>query len=73
MTFIVKLRLPERCLQIVRASVAEVYDDHLVLLNSDGRLAALFLLDIVESWSELADARPSALKTLRVYHHLRSA
>jgi hypothetical protein len=35
------------------ASRAEVHGDHLVLLDSAGRMAALFLLDIVESWKEL--------------------
>jgi hypothetical protein len=36
----------------VIVATAEIYDEHLVFLRSDGKLAALFLLDIVESWSE---------------------
>jgi hypothetical protein len=35
------------------ASKAEVHGDHLVLLDSAGKMAALFLLDIVESWKEV--------------------
>jgi hypothetical protein len=35
------------------ASRAEVHGDHLVLIDSEGKLAALFLLDIVQSWKEI--------------------
>ena len=38
--------------QIVVAATAEIYDEYLVLLDSTGKLAALFLMEIVESWSE---------------------
>jgi hypothetical protein len=37
----------------VTAASAEIHGEHLVLLDSTGKLAALFLLEIVESWSEL--------------------
>jgi hypothetical protein len=36
----------------VIAATAEIYGEHLVFLRSDGKLAALFVLEIVESWSE---------------------
>ena len=32
---------------------AKIQGDHLVLLNAQGKLAALFSLDIVESWNEV--------------------
>ena len=39
---------------IVRtASSAEIHGEHLVFLHADGSLAALFLLELVESWSEI--------------------
>jgi hypothetical protein len=37
----------------VLAARAEIRGEHLVLLNADGKLAAMFLLEIVESWSEV--------------------
>jgi hypothetical protein len=36
----------------VIAASAEIHGEHLVFLRSDGRLAALIVLEIVESWSE---------------------
>jgi hypothetical protein len=39
--------------QLVVASSAEVHGEHLVFLHSDGSLAALCVLDMVESWSEI--------------------
>jgi hypothetical protein len=32
--------------------VTHHHGEHIVLLNSDGKLAALFLLEIVENWTE---------------------
>jgi hypothetical protein len=37
----------------VLAVRAEIQGEHLVLLNSEGKLAAIFLLEVVESWSEV--------------------
>ena len=37
---------------LVYASSAEIHGEHLVFLHADGSLAALFLLEVVESWSE---------------------
>jgi hypothetical protein len=39
--------------QSFEASSAAIHGEHLVLLNPKGRPVALFLLDIVESWSEV--------------------
>lgn len=52
-TFIVRFKRPEISTQPVIAERAEIQGDHLVLLDSKGELAALFLMEIVESWSEL--------------------
>jgi hypothetical protein len=37
----------------VLATRAEIQGEHLVLLNSEGKLAAMFLLEVVESWAEV--------------------
>lgn len=39
----------------VIAAKAEIHDEHLALLNAKGKLAALFLMEIVESWSVLGN------------------
>jgi hypothetical protein len=51
-TYLVRFKSPELGNQLVIAQRAEIYDEHLVFLNSKGELAALFLLEIVESCSE---------------------
>jgi hypothetical protein len=52
--YIVKFRSPAPgVVQTVIASTVEIHDEHLIFCDSQGKLAALFLLDIVESWSEL--------------------
>jgi len=38
--------------QPVIADRAEIQGDHLVFFNSKGELAALFLMEVVESWTE---------------------
>jgi hypothetical protein len=53
-TFRVLLKPPSRALQHVVAVSAEIYGEHLVFLNSEGELAALFLMEIVESWNVIA-------------------
>jgi hypothetical protein len=39
--------------QLIIAATAEIQDEHLVLLDAKGKLTALFLMEIVEGWSEL--------------------
>lgn len=51
--FLVKLKVPEGAVHRVVAQTAEVYGDHLALLDAHGKLAALFLMDVVESWNEV--------------------
>ena len=48
-----KRATPSRAIQHVAASIVEVLGDHLVFLDAAGRLAAVFLLNPVESWEVL--------------------
>jgi hypothetical protein len=48
---------PELSTQFVTAASAEIHGEHIALLNSKGKLAALFLTEVVESWSELPSYR----------------
>jgi hypothetical protein len=45
--------------QTLVASTAEIHGDHLLLLNAKGQINALFLMDTVESWSEIPSRRGS--------------
>ena len=49
--YLISCQTPEISTQSVVAASCEVYGEHLVFLNSKGQLAAMFLLEIVESWS----------------------
>jgi hypothetical protein len=53
-TFLVLLR--SNVHQHVRATRVEVHGNHLVFLTAKGKLASVFLLDLVESWNEIAVA-----------------
>jgi hypothetical protein len=54
--YIVKFKSPAPgVVQTVSASTVEIHDEHLIFCDSEGKLAALFLLEIVESWSELSN------------------
>jgi hypothetical protein len=50
-TYLVALKSPNPPLQQVVAATVEVHGEHLAFLTTDGKLAALFLLDIVQSWN----------------------
>jgi hypothetical protein len=52
-TYIVRFKPPQIGVQLVTASRAEIQGEHIALLNANGQLAALLLLDIVESWMVL--------------------
>jgi hypothetical protein len=52
-TYIVRFKQPEGSAEIFVASSAEIHGDHIVLVNSNGQLAALLLLEFVESWIEV--------------------
>jgi hypothetical protein len=49
--YLVSCKTPEIRTQSVVAASCDVYGDHLVFLRSSGELAAIFPLEIVESWS----------------------
>ena len=52
-TYIVRFKPPEISSRFVIAESFQIQGEHLVFLNSRDELAALFLLDEVESWDEL--------------------
>lgn len=51
-TYLVRFKQSNLSPQTVIAASAEIHGEHLVYIRLDGRLAALFILEIVESWSE---------------------
>jgi hypothetical protein len=53
-TFLVRLR--SNVLREVSAATVEIHGKHLAFLTEKGKLAALFLLDLVESWNEISPA-----------------
>ena len=55
-TFLVRLR--DNAIHQVRAATVEIHGEHLAFLTAKGKLAALFLLDMVESWNEIDLAAP---------------
>jgi hypothetical protein len=54
-TYLVRLKPPSLALQHVSASRFEIQGEHLAFVDSRGKLAALFLMELVESWNELQD------------------
>jgi|HubBroStandDraft_1064217.scaffolds.fasta_scaffold2573629_1 hypothetical protein len=68
-TYLVRFKPRELGLKAVIAARAEIHDEHLALLNSKGKLAALFLMEIVESWSVLGHPIGIvALEPVATYH-----
>jgi hypothetical protein len=55
-TYLIRLKKTDLHSHFVIAANAEIHGEHLVFLRSDGSLVALFLLEIVESWSK-SDSR----------------
>lgn len=53
-TFLVQFRTPDLGAEPVVAARAEVRGEHLLLLHSNGQLAAAFMLENVKSWSEIS-------------------
>jgi hypothetical protein len=54
-TYLVRFKSPDIGSQVVVAERTRIYGEHLAFLNSKGELAALFLLEAVEDWSELLE------------------
>jgi len=52
-TYLVALKLPSHAVQHVIAASLEIHGEHLVFLNAEGKLAALFMVEIVQSWNVL--------------------
>jgi hypothetical protein len=57
-TYLVTLRPPSQAIQQVFAATAEVRGNHLVFVDAKGSVAALFLRELVESWSVLPTKMP---------------
>jgi hypothetical protein len=53
-TYLVRLKPPSLAIQQVVAARAEIQDDHLAFVRSDGKLAALFLMELVEGWNDIS-------------------
>jgi hypothetical protein len=52
-TYLIRFNKTDLQSHLVIAANAEIHGEHLVFLGSDGSLAALFVLEVVESWSEV--------------------
>ena len=53
-----RVRLSTQTVQHVIASTVQLYGDHLVFVNSNGQLTALFLKNLVRSWNMLPNVLP---------------
>jgi hypothetical protein len=53
-----RVRLTTHTVQHVIASTVQLHGDHLVFVNSKGQLTALFLKDLVRSWTMLPNMVP---------------
>ena len=52
-TYLIRFKSSDLIPHLVTAAGAEIHGEHLVFLRSDGSLAALFVLEVVETWSEI--------------------
>jgi hypothetical protein len=52
-TFLFELKPPSSALQHVVATTVEIRDEHLILCDSEGKLAAMFHVEIVQSYREI--------------------
>jgi len=52
-TYLVRLKPPSSAVQHVVAAETWILDNHLVFLDAKGDVAALFLVDLAESWDEI--------------------
>jgi hypothetical protein len=51
-TSLIRFKHPQGSTHSVTAASAEIHGEHIALLTSKGKIAALFLTEVVESWSE---------------------
>ena len=54
-TYLVRLKPPSLAIQHVTASSFQIRGEHLLFVDSEGRLAALFLMELVQSWNVVSD------------------
>jgi hypothetical protein len=57
-SYLVRFKCSNLNPHLVIAASVEIHGEHLVFLRSDGSLAALFVLEIVESWPEVESNGP---------------
>jgi hypothetical protein len=50
--FLVRLKPPTMTMHMVLAQTAMIEGDHIVFSDSEGKRVAVFLINIIESWSE---------------------
>jgi hypothetical protein len=50
--YLIRFKGTELPPDVVIAANIQVHEEHVVFLKSDGTLAALYVLEIVDSWSE---------------------
>jgi hypothetical protein len=55
-THLLHLKPPRLGFQHVIAECVEIHGEHLALIDSDGKLVALFLMDDIQSWNVLPNA-----------------
>ena len=72
-TYMVRFKPPELGVQFMAAASAEIQGDHIALLNSNGQLVALLLLDIVESWVVMKRPAPSRAERCCVTGSVKSS
>jgi hypothetical protein len=53
-TFLVRLKPPSSAIQHVVASTLKIQGEPLIFCDSEGKLVAMFLLEIVQSYSEIS-------------------
>jgi hypothetical protein len=54
-TYLVCLKPPSFALQQVVAAKVDIYGEHLIFVHLNGTVAAVFLLELVQSWNELSN------------------
>jgi len=54
-TYLVQHKLPDGSSQIVEAATIDKQGNYLAIVNSEGELTRLFLLENVKSWNALND------------------
>jgi hypothetical protein len=50
--YLIRFKHPALGVQSLVAASAEIHGEHIALLSSKGKLAAMFLTEVVDSWSE---------------------